>query len=149
MRWLWAAYRRGVFSHLPEFAEGLDRDSFMATMLALLGSRIFKPGGEAWVFDGQTALGFIPIGMLIAVPNRGHAEPHLFWFPEASPRNKLECCVKWLHEMKQVWKIDLWIKEPDWQFYGHLCKYGLLRTVGKYRNCFEDGGDALIFQSVS
>ena len=148
MKWLWAAYSRGVFSHLPEFPEGLDKFEFQSTMLAILGGNIFRPGGEAWMFLARTPRGEIPVGLVIAVPNRGHAEPHVFWFPEASARNKLECCIKWLQEMKKTWKIDLWIRPADWQFYDHLCKYGLIRTIGKYRNCFDNGEDALIFQSV-
>ena len=149
MKWLWAAYRRGVFAHLPEFPDGMDTFDFQTTILGVLSENIFGRKGEAWLFIAQTPRGEIPVGMVIAVPNRGHIEPHVFWFPEASARNKLECAIKWLHEMKKTWKIDLWIRASDWQFYDHLCKYGLLRTVGKYRKHFEDGEDAFIFQSVS
>lgn len=148
MKWLWAAYRRGVFGHLPEFPAGMDTATFQQAMLAVFGDLLAR-GGDGWLFLARTAKGEIPVGLVIAFPNRGHIEPHVFWFPEAGARNKLECALKWLVEMKQRWKIDLWIRARDWQFYDHLCKYGVLRTVGKYRGCFEDGEDAFIFQSVN
>lgn len=115
-------------------------------MLASLG-KIFQSGGEAWMFYGRQA---IPLGMVVGhiVPETQSMEPHVFWFPEATARNKLECALKWLVDMKAKYALFLWIKEPDWNFYLHLCKYGAIREVGKYRN-FPGGGDAMLFQGVS
>lgn len=147
MKWLWAAYRRGVFAHLPEFPDGLDPFEFRtAIMLAL--DYILRAGGDAWVVVGVTPRGNIPVGLVTAVSHRGHIEPSVLWFPEASPRNRVECAVKWLHEIKKTHKIDLWVRPRDWQLFDHLCKYGLLRTIGKYRGHFDDGDDAFILQSV-
>lgn len=148
MKWLWAAYRRGVFSHLPEFPPGLESSEFRSVILAVLADLLSR-GGEGWIFLAETERGSIPVGLIIGFPNRGHCEPHLFWFPEASARNKLECCVKWLHEVKRRWKIDIWVRASQTSLFEHLCKYGLIRTVGKYRGCFEDGEDAFIYQSVN
>lgn len=148
MKWLWAAYRRGVFSHLPEYPEGLDTFQFQTAMLGAI-SNILQTGGDAWIVTAKTLKTEMPVGLAILAVNGKHAEPHVFWFPEASARNKLECSVKWLTEMKQKYKLDLYIREPDWHFFDHLCKYGLLRTVGKYRNFFDNGEDAMLFQSVS
>lgn len=147
MKWLWAAYRRGVFAHLPEFPGGFDPFAFRKAMMAVFADLLAR-GGDAWIFIATTPKGEIPVGLVIAFPNRGHAEPHQFFFPEASPRNKLECSLKWLVEMKKRWKIDIWVRASQSGMFDHLCRYGVIRTVGKYRGCFEDGEDAFIYQSV-
>ena len=149
MKWLWAAYRRGVFAHLPEFKDGMDTFQFQNTFLVMLGDRILGRGGEAWIFLGKTQRGEIPIGLAVGVPGEHkHLEPHVFWFPEASPRNKLECILKWLIDFKSDWRVDIWAKQPSWKFFDHLCKYGVLRPVGKYRDCFDDGGDGMLYHGV-
>jgi hypothetical protein len=149
MKWLWAAYRRGVFDRLPEFPQGMDTFQFQTAFLNAVSEKLFSAGGEIWLFIAPTVRGEIPIGMVNATPSAGHLQPHVVWFPEASGRNKMECTLKWLVEMKKTWKIDIWANPDDYQFFWHLCKYGVLRTVGKYRKFFPNGHDAYLFQSVT
>jgi hypothetical protein len=113
-------------------------------MLASLGS-IFQAGGEAWVFYGKAS---VPIGLIVAHIAGGRMEPHVFWFPEATARNRLECSLKWLVDMKPRYALFIFAKEPEWKFFEHLGKYGVIRAVGKYRN-FPGGGDAMLFQGVT
>ena len=112
-------------------------------MLASIGN-VLNGGGEVWLFYAGKPH---PVGMVVG-PRAGLGmEPHVFWFPEATARNKLECALKWLVDMKSKCALFLWIREPDWNFYNHLCKYGAIRPVGKYRN-FPGGGDAMLFQGT-
>ena len=146
MKWLWAAYRRGVFKDTARFPEGLDTFQFQNTVLQFLAD-LFERHGEAWVAIGKTERGEIPIGFAVGTPGEHrHLETHIFWFPEASPRNKLECALKWLVDMKTDWRIDIWAREGSWKFFDHLCKYGVLRPVGKYKDF--DGSDAMFYQGV-
>lgn len=144
MKYLWAAYKRGVFKELPP---ELDPFDFRRTVLASLEGIL--AAGEAWTLSAKTPKGEIPVGLVLARIKDGFCEPTVFWFPEASARNKLETSLRWLIDHKQKYKLVLWIGPKDWTFFGHLCKYGVLRTVGKYRGYFPDGTDALLFQGVT
>jgi len=145
MKYVWAAYKRGVFDHIPEFTPDLDPFAFNGLFLAIIGEKVLGQGGEVWIFEDK-----IPVGMIVATPGgESHIEPHSFWFPEATPRNKLEFTLRWIIDMKKTYKLDIWPREKDWKFFHHLCKYGVLRPVGKRRKFFLDGEDAMYFQEVS
>jgi hypothetical protein len=144
MAYLWAAYKRGVFSHLPEFTPDLTPDDFRRLMFAVIGN-ILQSGGDAWVFYSKSVH---PVGFMVGPVSGDRMEPHVFWFPEATPRNKLECILKWLKEMKEKYRLFVFANEPDWKFFDHLCKYGVIRPVGKYRNLSERG-DAMLYQGVN
>ena len=116
--------------------------------MAFMG-RLFGAGGEALVFLGKTRRGEIPVGLVLLVLNGPYAEPHVVWFPEASPRNRLELALAFLVDLKRNYKVLLWVRERDWKFYDHLCKYGAIRTVGKFRGYFPDGVNAYLFQGVT
>jgi hypothetical protein len=142
--YLWVAYKTGVFSHLAEFKDEMDSDTFRKTMLAVLGNVLNS--GDAWMLYGKASKH--PVGMMVGLGAENRMEPHVFWFSNSTPRNRLECVLKWLIDAKQKYALFLWIKEPDWRLYFHLCKYGVIREVGKYRN-FPGGGDAMLFQGVN
>lgn len=78
------------------------------------------------------------------------AEPHVLWFPWASKRNKLECTVGFLVELKKRVPFFIPAMERDVSFFRHVGKYGVLRQVGKWRDwpMFKNGENAVIFQSV-
>jgi hypothetical protein len=141
--YLWVAYKTGVFSHLAEFKDEMDSDTFRKTMLAVLGNILNN--GDAWMLYSQSKH---PVGMMVGLGAENRMEPHVFWFKNSTPRNRLECVLKWLIDAKQKYALFLWIKEADWKLYFHLCKYGVIREVGKYRN-FPGGGDAMLFQGVN
>lgn len=143
MPYLWAAYRTGVFSHLPDFPPDLDPQTFRDIMAANVG-RIFQTG-EAWMFYGKSDK---PLGMVAAFISGVTMEPHVFWFPWATPRNRLECALKWIVDMKSRFSLFLWVRDPEWKLFEHLCKYGAIRAVGKYRD-FPGGGDAMLYQGVA
>ena len=125
--------------------EGLDAVGFKARVMGLMND-LLTSGGEALVLKNQAGL---PVGMILMNITGKFLEPHAFWFPEATPRIKLESILRWLVEYKSRYRLVLWIGPKDWKFYDHLCKYGVLRTVGKYRKFFDDGGDAFLFQGVA
>jgi hypothetical protein len=127
---------------------GLQPPEFRKLTLAHVG-RVLEGGGEVFTFIGKTVKGEIPIGMVVANMNGKCCEPHVFWFAEATPRNKLECSLKWIVDMKEKVALFLWVREPDAHFFEHLGKYGCVRCVGKYRNFPLWSGDAYLFQGVT
>jgi hypothetical protein len=144
MPYLWAAYKRGVFSHLPEFTADLSPDDFRKLMFAVIGN-VLQSGGDAWMFYGKLVH---PVGLVVGFVSGKRMEPHVFWFPEATPRNKIECALKWLRDMKDKYRLFIFAEPVNWNYFDHLCKYGVIRSVGKYRN-FSDNGDAMLYQGVN
>lgn len=146
--YLYVAYKRGVFSHLGEMPDGLSPSEFKKYMLAAAG-RVLEAGGELFVFIAKTPYGEMPVGLVVAHIMDIRLEPHVFWFHEASARNRLECALKWILDMKSKYALFIWCKEPDWKFFNHLGKYGAVRCVGKYRNFPHLNADAFLFQGVT
>ena len=128
--------------------KGLDVAGFRESLLAMVGL-VLQSGGETFVFIGRTPKGEIPVGLvLVVMRGNPYAEPHVVWFPEASARNRLELALAFLVELKRQFKVLLWVRSRYWKFFDHICKYGAIRTVGKYRGYFPDGEDAFLFQGV-
>ena len=104
--------------------------------------------GDAEVLFAKTTHGMIPVGMATVIYRDRHVEPHVIWFKEASARNKLECTAKFLISLKGGSSIIIVAQPENVTFFGHLCKYGILRRIGTFRD-YWDGENAVLFQSVS
>ena len=107
-------------------------------------------GGEAIAMFGNTPKhGEIPVGLAVV---RYHDEdkvawPHAVWFPEASARNKMEITVAFLVQLKKSAEVLITSEEKNKLYFKHLCKYGVIRRVGKLHEWF--GGEGrMLFQSV-
>ena len=109
---------------------------------ALLAFR--STGGEFKTFIGQTDHGMIPVGFATSAPFQNRNWVHAFWFPEASPRNKLELWVRLLVASERVAVVS---PPPFVPFYRQICHYGVLRPVGKFRGLY-DGEDGMLYESV-
>ena len=124
---------------------GLSASEFKGRIVGLL-TDLLTSGGEASVLRSHKGL---PVGFVLMNITGTMLEPHAFWFPEATPRIKLETILGWLIDYKARYRLFIWVRQKDWKFYDHLCKYGVVRTVGKYRKFFDDGEDAFLFQGVN
>ena len=82
------------------------------------------------------------------IPSGKLASPHVIWYPEASPRNKVEVGVLVFRELKKEALVLVAPKEEFEPYFRHLAKYGLLRVVGKIRDYFGEGQHTTLFQSV-
>src|SRR3990172_8443150 len=102
-------------------------------------------GGDAFIAISKTPRGEIPIGLCAMTMSQGQAWPHVFWFPEATIRGRLECTLKFLVALKE--KVNVVIPSPsgDVAFFDHLCKYGVLRRIGTGRGWF-GASDATLFE---
>ena len=123
--------------------EGLSASEFKGRIVGLL-TDLLTSGGEASVLRSHAGL---PVGVIMMNITGGRMEPHAFWFPEATPRIKLETILGWLIDYKARYRLFIWVRQKDWKFDDHLGKYGVVRTVGKYRKFDEE--DAFLFQGVN
>ncbi len=110
---------------------------------------VFKNVREGREFYVMRA-GSVVVGSVLVEGPGYHRNAEFQWFPEASPRNKLECAVRVLLEIKKGHLLMFTVGEGrDMVFLGHLCKYGVMRRVGTVRRYLEDGSDAGLFQTKS
>ena len=110
-------------------------------------------GGEVVAATADTPGGHIPVAMATIEYQDGKAFPHAIWFPEASPRNKLELGLKLFIALKNNYLVLVTARTPknsksaDVKFFEHLGKYGVLRRAGTIWGYF--GSDsAVLFHSV-
>lgn len=138
LKYLWAAYKKGAF---PEhiFPQGMEVVEFNALVHSLISNISMVYMLER---DGK------PMGLVTAnlvPPNR--MEPHVDWFPWATNRNKLECAIKFLNEMrKRGILLIVWSKKDATPFFTHIAKYGILHRIGKVINYNGKKEDAMLFQ---
>lgn len=93
---------------------------------------------------GKTKNGNIPVGLFSGKFNG----PMLFigsaiWFKWASSRNKLECAIHALNELRKEYIVLLHSAMKDKEFYVNIAKHGVIRRVGTIYDVYDDGPAAL------
>lgn len=156
----WAAYRRGSFEKRGIVLPGRDSRAFREELLDYI-AKAQESLIEAWVAYARTAHGEIPVALVMIGFSEDAkvkvkvgmdtvlAHPSIIWYPEATPRNRLEVSIMLLKELKKEYLVLMAVREPDARFLRHLGKYGLVRAVGKIRDYFKADEDAMLFQTVS
>lgn len=89
-----------------------------------------------------------PVAMIVAKTNGYIYEPHVMWFPWATPKNKLRCQVSFFQKFRyrQLGVIRVHALEDAAGFLKRLKKYVPLFYVGKIPGGDEHGrGDDYIF----
>jgi hypothetical protein len=149
IRWLFAAYKTGSFPENGRFPPGLSAPEFQREAVVML-RELIQAGHDGVMLvdrDGQH-VGFVTVWRVVHPAQVPQFYPHVIWFSWATARNKLECALNFLVEMKKE-ALGIVMTEPEnWRFFGHLCKYGVLRRVGTFRGYWADGRDAGIFETV-
>jgi hypothetical protein len=141
MRWLYAAYVKGSFEDSPD---GMTPAQFDEWALAHLEA---SQPSEAYVLTVPRDNEDRPVGLVIAFQQRHRIEPHVWWFAWATPRNKVECAVKFLSSMRFTNVVSIFALEEDRKFYDHLLRYGMMRPVGTFKDWHGLGKDARIYQT--
>ena len=108
---------------------------------------LMEKGGEGYIGMAKKGGKDTPICLCLIEYQQRRAYPQVWWFPEATPRNRIELAVKFLIELKAEFLVLIPSKEQEVAYFKHLCKYGLLHRVGTIREYFSDG-KAVLFQSV-
>ena len=135
IRYLWGAY---VMGDIGEF--------FPKNMNPTQFTEMFFDAADRFDMEHIVQVKGRPIGLIIAHVNEFKFEPHAVWFNWATPRQILQGSAKYLDKMRR----DRWglIHVPE-EFRGfmlHLCKYGIVRKVGRYQ--FHPHGEHHVFETV-
>lgn len=131
-KWFYAAYKKGDFDDLDEiFQDELKPAEVLWTI-----GQLFE--GEEWfILEAKTPKGIAPVGLVSGVNGAVYA-PHAIWFWWATPRNKLECSVKFLSEIGRETTMVITAPKTEARFFDRLLnskengRWGLriLRRVG-------------------
>lgn len=177
MAHVYAAYRRGGLV-LSDAQADLDPESF-GLMFGRWLQQLIGGGSQAIVISARVRrkedfpkmdedyirehdldpiTETMPVGLVLIDYQGVTAYPDIHWFPEASPRNRLESTLYLMLELKKEHMVFFTVPgtkpqpgeepQPDWKFLMHLCKYGVLRPVGTIRDHGGPGDHATLFQSV-
>lgn len=145
LAYAYAAYKQGAFPGMPEGLRprGFDLKFYEAAAFV----------EEIYTLTARHDGGRRPVGLILAriaeEPDMApRIEPHLLWFPWATPRNKLETSVKWLAEMRLKYLVLIMTPLKDKIFFTHLCRHGVLRVIGKIHFLFGEDDDGMAYQST-
>ena len=145
-RWMWAAYKFGSFANLIE--EGLDEDGFVIAITSIM-EEYYLRSGTAIVptayFGGRREMA--PVGLVLVDYSQDAFWPHVLWFEWATPRNRIECAVKFLMELKEQGNLLILAEKKDIPFFSHLARYAILNRRCLLKKYFDDG-DAVLYQGV-
>lgn len=156
MAHVYAAYRRGGLV-LADTESDLEPESF-GLMFGRWLQQLVSGGSQAVIISAKAPEEIMPVGLVLIDYQGNTAYPDIHWFPEASPRNRLEGALYLMLELKKEHMVFITVPgtkpapqedpEGDWKFLMHLCKYGVLRPVGTIRDHGGKGEHATLFQSV-
>lgn len=136
-KYFWAAYQKGALDIEP----GMNKQQFHETLAAA------RDAADWFTLFAGTSRGNIPVGAIRAMIGERMMEPHVVWFPWASPRNKLESIANFLNESGRVWLVLVITRFAERAMYARLCEAGYLRHCGSIKGYYPDD-DAAIYQTV-
>ena len=139
LRWLWAAYRMGVWpEHL--LRAGIEPGEFRDEIEHLL---IQVPIFEVLV--GPTSKGHAPVGLALGLKSEHRIQPEFLWFPWASARNRLELGIAFFRLAAREHLAIVWAREADRPYFERLVRYGVLRCRGQVPAFFARDEPAMLY----
>jgi len=121
----------------------MDVEEFRWVMTDRLGK--FMDAGGSVIIPTANEL---PVGLIIVNYDNNKAYPHVAWFPEATPRLRVDIGARFVMSLKKTHLVMIATQEANLGYFRHLCNYGLLRPIGKVLGYYPDGEDGTLFQSV-
>ena len=143
MAFLWAAYRLGTWDdHIPP---ELPQTMFESRIIEFLARADYD-----WIVEARNGDGVRPVGIILAqaMLDGRRIEPHIEWFPWATPRNRFEGIAAYLREVGKRFKILVYTEESEQAFWERLKMYRLLRHGCKVIDHFDRGEHAYFFYTV-
>jgi len=135
-RWVYAAYKKGAFESIRR---DLEPQEFLAELLGR------SANATIYVAISNER----PIGLGFMVPiNSKLTDLHGVWFPWSTPREVMSATARFMNDQKHETSLLITSEDHTRANFIHMCKYGLLRLVGKIENYFEGERAGHVFQSV-
>lgn len=120
--------------------EGLDQNSFR-----LLIERMGY-GAAVWTMTDKDGR---PVGVVVGYPRTEIAfEPHVRWFPWASPRNRLECALRFIRKESKAFTLLIFTRPEERNFWQVMARYGVLRKVNPVYNLYRKNDTVDFWQSL-
>jgi hypothetical protein len=146
--YVWAAHRMGAFDQM--FGDDFDQETFKAMLKSYFAlGKWFTLRAENSHYP--VARGMIPVGLMgCELPERlGRPllQPHAFWFPWASHRNKVETVLRFLYDLRESTSILIFARPDTDAFFKIMKKYQVLRRIGKAHNHFDKGEHATVWEA--
>lgn len=149
MRWLWAAYKAGMWRE--KLSGHLSPAGFEEKFLELASSVSYD-----WILEAQGDDGIQPVALILGQTvmtsketDLEVIEPFVEWFPWATPRNQIEATAVLLKEISKQFKIFVFAAEDATTFWSHFVRYGLVRRGCKVIDYFSHGKHAMFFYTVN
>lgn len=151
----YVAYKTGALDEMltdiaTRFALPLTEELTKAELRVIVSD--FITLGEFYTFTGKTTAfqsidGDVPLGFLGADRDDHKLWPHIVWFSWATPRNKIECALKFITDMRTDNIIYVFDQPEDHLFWVRMAQYGVFRRIGKSEDHWTDGGTSVIWRS--
>lgn len=154
-KWAYAAYRKGAFADVEGFDDGqmdhMEPEDFTAKLSMVL-MQAMDNGAEIIVATAPGEKGDMPMA-LVSInyspreKGRQVALPHAIWFPWAKARTRLALGLRFMIDLKAKNSVIVTAQGDDVKYFKHLCRYGVLRPVGKLEDWYGEGRHGQLFQS--
>lgn len=125
MRWLWAAYRKGLWQDVA--GSELDQEAF-AEFVATVAEGL----SEAFIITAPNETEDMPVAVGSVIERSVWLEPHLDFFPWATPRNKIEAAVKFALEMRKIKPLFIAVERKHQSWTDHILRYGVISRSGTH-----------------
>jgi len=109
------AYKHGAFE---DFDPGLEKEDFIRAS----AEKILQ-WDDAVILEVNKPVGLLAVNLLGT-----HALIRAFWFPWATPRNKIETVLKFILDHKK--DVHLLGASNEKPFFDQLFRYGCVRAIG-------------------
>ena len=150
MRWLWAAYKMGMWRE--QLSGHLSQEAFEEKFLELATDGV----AYDWILEAPGLDGLQPVGLILAQRvvtgknvDQVVIEPFVEWFPWATPRNQIEATAAFLKYISKDFKIFVFAPQDATKFWGLFKRHGLVRQACKMIDYFSRGEHAMLFYTVS
>ena len=147
MRYTFAAYKKGA---LEPLGEPFDNTSMTADQFKETFERfVVEKFHAVWTLFATTKRGFIPVGLIFAVwvPSSPYMTVNaLCWFPWASRRNIIECCVSFLNSIRTQVNMMFYAAPEHKRTYEVCAMHGVIRRIGTSHIVFP-GKPAAVFET--
>lgn len=105
-----------------------------------------------WIVEAPTPDndGMRPVGLILAhaCKDGRRIEPHIDWFPWASPRNKFEGIAAFLREVSRQYKILIYVEADQSKFWERLKNYRILVRGCRILDHYSRGEHAMFYYTV-
>lgn len=134
--WLWAAYQ----------TDEVTKEQFIVNT-----NQILSRYNEVYIVDDRNKKfedSFGSVALVCAYYDGHRLEPHVEWFPWATPKNKLRSHVAFLQKMKyrkDVAVTEVKSSEGNKKFFHNLSKYISLKSCGMLPKGRADGNEHRFF----